>query len=161
MPHPSPSRFNLRYVTRSRATVDETSAGGLVVRKQGDLCEVALIARYDRRHRLVWSLPKGHVEQGETVEEAALREVTEETGITAAIVAPLGDHRLLVRRGGPPDPQDRSPLPDALPLGGDQRRRHRGRGRGLGAASTTSPRDLAYRDERRLVAKARGMLGEI
>ena len=90
MPHPSPSRFNLRYVTRSRATVDETSAGGLVVRRDDKAVQVALIARYDRRNRLVWSLPKGHVEEGETVEQAALREVLEETGLVASIVAPLG-----------------------------------------------------------------------
>jgi 8-oxo-dGTP pyrophosphatase MutT (NUDIX family) len=38
----------------------------------------------------VWSLPKGHVEDGETVEEAAVREVWEETGIRAQIVAVLG-----------------------------------------------------------------------
>ena len=75
---------------RSRATVDETSAGGLVVRKQGDQFEVALIARYDRRHRLVWSLPKGHIEQGETAEQTAIREVAEETGIHGDVLAALG-----------------------------------------------------------------------
>ena len=51
---------------------------------------VALIARHDRRSRLLWSLPKGHVEEGETPEEAALREVFEETGLVGRIVAPLG-----------------------------------------------------------------------
>ena len=90
MPHPSPSRFPLRYVTRSRSTVDETSAGGVVVRRHGDDVQIALIARYDRRKRLVWSLPKGHVEAGETVEQTAMREVREETGLVASIVAPLG-----------------------------------------------------------------------
>ena len=72
-------------------TVEETSAGGLVVdrRTPGDP-RAALIARHDRRGRLVWSLPKGHVEAGETAEDAAVREVEEETGILGRVLAPLG-----------------------------------------------------------------------
>ena len=50
----------------------------------------AVIGRLDRRGRLLWSLPKGHVEQGETVKEAAVREVAEETGIDSVVVAALG-----------------------------------------------------------------------
>ncbi len=53
-------------------------------------CHAALIGRLDRRGRLLWSLPKGHLEVGETAEQAAVREVAEETGIAAAIVAALG-----------------------------------------------------------------------
>jgi ADP-ribose pyrophosphatase YjhB (NUDIX family) len=70
--------------------VDETSAGGLVVDRAGPVARAALIARHDRRGRLVWSLPKGHVEEGETPEVAAIREVEEETGIRGAVLAPLG-----------------------------------------------------------------------
>jgi len=50
----------------------------------------ALIARHDRRGRLIWSLPKGHLEEGESPEQAAVREVLEETGIHGSIVEPLG-----------------------------------------------------------------------
>ena len=50
----------------------------------------ALIGRLDRRGRLRWSLPKGHVERGETTEQAAVREVAEETGIDGRITARLG-----------------------------------------------------------------------
>ncbi|HEV8024776.1 MAG TPA: NUDIX hydrolase [Candidatus Nanopelagicales bacterium] len=71
----------------ARPAVEETSAGGLVVDEQG---RAALIARTNRRGRLVWSLPKGHLEDGETLEAAAVREVSEETGITGRVVAPLG-----------------------------------------------------------------------
>jgi 8-oxo-dGTP pyrophosphatase MutT (NUDIX family) len=39
---------------------------------------------------MVWSLPKGHIEAGETPEAAAIREIREETGISGSIVAPLG-----------------------------------------------------------------------
>ena len=50
----------------------------------------ALIGRLDRRGRLLWSLPKGHIEAGETAEQAAVREVEEETGIIGRVLAPLG-----------------------------------------------------------------------
>jgi 8-oxo-dGTP pyrophosphatase MutT (NUDIX family) len=62
-----------------------------------------LIGRYDRSGQLRWSLPKGHVEPGETAEQAAVREVAEETGIRGRVIAPLGsidfsfvanDHRI-------------------------------------------------------------------
>lgn len=70
--------------------VEETSAGGLVLDERTPHARAALIGRIDRRGRLVWSLPKGHVERGETPAEAAIREVAEETGITGRVVAPLG-----------------------------------------------------------------------
>ncbi|MCW2542072.1 MAG: ADP-ribose pyrophosphatase [Frankiales bacterium] len=50
----------------------------------------ALIGRLNRRGRLLWSLPKGHLENGETSEQAAVREVAEETGITGEILGELG-----------------------------------------------------------------------
>jgi ADP-ribose pyrophosphatase YjhB (NUDIX family) len=75
---------------RRAPRVEETSAGGFVVDRRGPVPQVALIARHDRRGRLVWSLPKGHVEEGETPEQAAVREVREETGIRGSIVASLG-----------------------------------------------------------------------
>src|SRR3712207_8857631 len=50
----------------------------------------ALIGRTDRRGRLLWSLPKGHIEEGETPEDTAVREVAEETGIIGEVLAPLG-----------------------------------------------------------------------
>jgi ADP-ribose pyrophosphatase YjhB (NUDIX family) len=49
-----------------------------------------VIGRHDKRGKLVWSLPKGHLEPGETAEEAAVREVAEETGITGEIIGMLG-----------------------------------------------------------------------
>lgn len=70
--------------------VDETSAGGLVVDLDGDVPRGALIGRVDRRGRLLWSLPKGHVEPGETAEQAAIREIQEETGISGEILGSLG-----------------------------------------------------------------------
>jgi ADP-ribose pyrophosphatase YjhB (NUDIX family) len=69
-------------------TVDETSAGGLVV--DADRERAVLIGRLDRHGKLLWSLPKGHIEDGETIEQTALREVKEETGISARVLGPLG-----------------------------------------------------------------------
>jgi len=70
--------------------VDETSAGGLVLDRPGPAARAALIGRLDRRGRLLWSLPKGHLEAGETEEDTAVREVAEETGIRGRVVGKLG-----------------------------------------------------------------------
>src|SRR4051812_14813065 len=76
---------------RRMRRVEETSAGGLVIdSNDAHEARAALIGRIDRRGRLLWSLPKGHVEEGETNEDAAVREVAEETGISGRVVAPLG-----------------------------------------------------------------------
>jgi 8-oxo-dGTP pyrophosphatase MutT (NUDIX family) len=74
-------------------TVHETSAGGLVVDGLDDpqgSHVAALIGRVDRRGRMLWSLPKGHIELGETAEQTAIREVAEETGIRGDVLASLG-----------------------------------------------------------------------
>jgi 8-oxo-dGTP pyrophosphatase MutT (NUDIX family) len=95
-PEPRPGRRAAHQSKKRRRTkrwlrqVDEFSAGGLVVDLAGDVPRGALIGRTDRQGRLLWSLPKGHIEAGETAEEAAVREVEEETGIIASVRAPLG-----------------------------------------------------------------------
>ena len=70
--------------------IEEVSAGGLVLDRSSTPWKAALIARVDRRGRLIWSLPKGHVEAGETNEQAAIREVEEETGIQSSVLMLLG-----------------------------------------------------------------------
>jgi 8-oxo-dGTP pyrophosphatase MutT (NUDIX family) len=74
-------------------TVHETSAGGLVIDGidgPKDTQVAALIGRIDRRGRMLWSLPKGHIELGETAEQTAVREVAEETGVQGSVLAALG-----------------------------------------------------------------------
>lgn len=118
-----------------------TSAGGVVLREMagGKGLEVLLIAIKDGR---VWSLPKGQVEPGERYPQTAVREVREETGIEAKVLAPLGSiryhftvkddgiqttvtkevhHFLMGYVGGLPQPQkeevdgvDWFPVPEAL-----------------------------------------------
>ncbi len=75
---------------RSMPTVEETSAGGLVVDLAGHPARAAIIARVNRAGRLEWCLPKGHLEAGETPEQAAVREIEEETGIRGRILDALG-----------------------------------------------------------------------
>lgn len=92
-PKPRRPRSNRRSSGRLR-TVHETSAGGLVIdgvdRPRGEQFAV-LIGRTDRRGRMLWSLPKGHIEVGETAEQTAIREVAEETGIHGRVLASLGN----------------------------------------------------------------------
>jgi 8-oxo-dGTP pyrophosphatase MutT (NUDIX family) len=67
------------------------AAGGVVRRADGRIAVVHR-PRYDD-----WSLPKGKLDDGETFEDAALREVEEETGIRAALGAELPAMRYHVR----------------------------------------------------------------
>lgn len=78
-----------RMHRRRLPVVGETSAGGLVLKVIDGQGYVALIARRNRHNHIEWCLPKGHVEDHESVQETAVREVFEETGIHGRIVASL------------------------------------------------------------------------
>lgn len=141
---------------RRLKTVAETSAGGLVL---DDEQRAAVIGRLDRRGRLLWSLPKGHIEAGETAEQTAVREVAEETGIHSRVLRPLGSidywfvaddrrvhktvhHFLLEALGGELSDEDVEVTEVAwVPLGELDER-------------------LAYADERRLVRRAAELLAD-
>lgn len=69
-------------------TEKAVSAGGVVWRRQEDQIEVLLCGR---NADSLWALPKGTPEAGETIEQAALREVREETGVTVEAEAVVGD----------------------------------------------------------------------
>ena len=73
-----------------------TSAGGVVYRTAPARTEVALV------HRLkpaLWALPKGTPQAGETLEETALRETREETGLEVEIEQPISSIRYFFVRG--------------------------------------------------------------
>jgi 8-oxo-dGTP pyrophosphatase MutT (NUDIX family) len=66
----------------------QTSAGGVIFKKNENSVQIILISVKNGQS---WGLPKGIVNKGETTEDAALREVSEETGLTGRIIDKLGD----------------------------------------------------------------------
>jgi 8-oxo-dGTP pyrophosphatase MutT (NUDIX family) len=83
-------------------TRELVSAGGVAYRKNGLSSEIVLI-RTNKEGR--WQLPKGLVDQGESSEQAALREVREEAGINCGIVGELEtiDYWYVERHGKVPE----------------------------------------------------------
>lgn len=145
---------------RHSPTVEETSAGGLVIDFDRDPISTVIIGRYDRRGRMVWSLPKGHIEAGETKEQTAAREIWEETGITGRVIGELGSidftfvadgrrihktvhHFILERTGGEVNTDDVE-VADVAWV----------------ALSDVAAR-LTYADERRLMEKVPRLLAEL
>ena len=89
--------------------VREFSAGGVVLRHMSGEWQIAVIepqkegsesARGARRipRKVVLALPKGLVDEGETPDQTAIREVREETGITASLITKLTDIRYVYVR---------------------------------------------------------------
>ena len=123
----------------------------------------AVIARRNRAGRLEWCLPKGHLEGAETPEEAAVREIAEETGIQGEILQALGTidywftgedrrvhkvvHHFLLECDGRRAERRRRPgrRGRGRRVGGD-----RGPGRAPGLPERASPRRCRSRGGRRL-----------
>jgi 8-oxo-dGTP pyrophosphatase MutT (NUDIX family) len=76
----------------------EFSAGGVVVR-DGEVAVIVPVKRAADGARVL-GLPKGHLDGDETAEQAATREVREETGLEAELIEPLGDVRYIYERKG-------------------------------------------------------------
>ena len=74
---PPPERYNTGY---------NLGVGGAVVREG----KLLMVRRASRRGRGNWQIPGGFVEQDETMEQAVVREVEEEAGVTAEVVGVLG-----------------------------------------------------------------------
>jgi 8-oxo-dGTP pyrophosphatase MutT (NUDIX family) len=62
-------------------------------RRDGEQIEVVLASRRTRRGELAWGLAKGGIEEDESMEAAAVREVREETGLIGEIESSLGETR--------------------------------------------------------------------
>jgi 8-oxo-dGTP pyrophosphatase MutT (NUDIX family) len=79
---------------------EEFSAGGVVVR-DGRMIAIVPVKRSADGGRVL-GLPKGHPDGDETPEQAAAREISEETGVTARLIEPLGDVEYRYERKGRP-----------------------------------------------------------
>ncbi len=84
---------------------NEFSSGGIVLRQSQDkftkdTWEFLLIenSRMNRPGETWWGFPKGHLEEGESNEEAAVREVEEETGIKAEIIEKIGNSKYVLTK---------------------------------------------------------------
>ena len=74
------------------------AAGGLLIRRQFGQLQIALVHRPVHQD---WSLPKGKLDEGETFENAALREVIEETGYVCQLLRFMGHTEYIDRKGRP------------------------------------------------------------
>ena len=73
---------------RRLKTVRDVSAGGVAFRHGPDGIEVVLVGRREPER---WVLPKGTPNRGESMDQTAVREVSEETGIQVRLIRPLHD----------------------------------------------------------------------
>ena len=152
----APRRASARFLP----VVDETSAGGLVIDVQEGRAVTAVIARRNRGGRLEWCLPKGHLEGAETAEEAAVREIAEETGISGRVLRHLATIDYWFAGADHPVSQGRPPfLLEAI--GGDLTTEndpdHEAEEVEWVSLDDVARR-LAYPNERRIVAAAREIL---
>lgn len=86
-------------LNQSAPTSIEVSAGGLIISDENPP-RAALICHLNRGGGRDWCLPKGHVEGSETLEQTAIREVAEETGLAGEIIGKLGEINYSFRAGG-------------------------------------------------------------
>ena len=82
MKRPKPLQGFKKLVNRRRPIISEVvrepTAGGIVFRRQADK-QIEILLIQDAKNR--WTIPKGHIEEGETAKQTAGREVGEETGL--------------------------------------------------------------------------------
>lgn len=79
---PKFERFRKYFQRRKPAiqeVIREQTAGGVVFRRNQETKELEILLTQDAKDR--WTIPKGHIEEGETAKETAEREIQEETGL--------------------------------------------------------------------------------
>lgn len=101
MKRPKPIQGFKQFVQRRRPTINEVvrepTAGGVIFRR-GKNNEVEILLIQDAKNR--WTIPKGHIEEGESAKETAEREIREETGLAEMKVMNwLGKINFRYRRG--------------------------------------------------------------
>lgn len=83
MKKPKPMHGFKKFLPRRKATINEVvrepTSGGMVFRRNEKTKEIEILLIQDAKNR--WTIPKGHIEEGETAKETAEREIREETGL--------------------------------------------------------------------------------
>lgn len=132
------------------------SAGGIVYRRSDDGLEVVICGRDADG---IWGLPKGTPDPGETLEETAIREVTEETGLEVEILDKVGVVEYWFARDGTRYHKwVHHYLMQAI--GGDTSRHDVEYDRVEWRPVDVAMETLSFKNEMEMVAKARGMVEE-
>ena len=126
-----------------------THAGGVVVRGVGPDLRVLLVTATLQAHQ--WVFPKGHIEPGETPEQAAIREVEEEAGVAATVTEPIGTLEFRNARGMV---RAQFYLMAFVSEGKPREKRRRG-----WFTVAEARQALGYEDSRMLVTRAANLLG--
>lgn len=83
MKRPKPIQGIKQFVNRRRPAISEVvrepTAGGVIFRRGAKTKEVEILLIQDAKNR--WTIPKGHIEEGENAKQTAEREIREETGL--------------------------------------------------------------------------------
>jgi 8-oxo-dGTP pyrophosphatase MutT (NUDIX family) len=143
-------------VARLRRTT-ATSAGGIVVRTIAGVPHLVAGRRRRERDGSSWTLPKGTPNPAETLEETALREVAEETGLEVRIVAPIDRIEYDFVQGG-------AKIHKTVhfwlmePIGGDLARHDHEFAEVRWVPLADAPGLLTFETERALVERAAGMV---
>lgn len=147
---------------KTKGALQQVSSGGVIFRPGTAGMEIALIRKTLKGGKRIWCLPKGWVEPGESFEDAAVREVREETGLDGEILQKIGEtsyqfyskedraridktvHFFLMncRGGNTADHDDEVEAADWFPL-------------------EQVETIMAYPTEKEMVRKARGLLGTV
>lgn len=83
MKKPNPGKRFKKFLPRRKPAISEVvrepTSGGMVFRRNQKTNEIEILLIQDAKDR--WTIPKGHIEEGETAKETAEREIREETGL--------------------------------------------------------------------------------
>lgn len=83
MKRPKPIQGFKKFVHKRRPAISEVvrepTAGGVIFRRNSKSKQIEILLIQDAKNR--WTIPKGHIEEGETSRETAEREIREETGL--------------------------------------------------------------------------------
>ena len=98
---PNPIEGFRKFVGKRKPTIKEVvrepTAGGIVFRYKGQTTKVEILLIQDAKNR--WTIPKGHIEEGESARDTAEREIREETGLqTMKVMDWLGKINFQYRR---------------------------------------------------------------